>query len=121
MLSRLVHFSLRHRGLVLVLALLLLGYGSFMAMQARLDVFPEFVQPQVDIQTEAPGLAPEQVEQLVTRPVETAVMGTAGLASVRSESIQGLSVITAVFKEGTDVLQARQNLAERLAELPGQL
>src|SRR6187397_2014433 len=114
MLSRLVHFSLRHRGLVIALAVLLLGYGSFMATRASLDVFPEFVQPQVDIQTESPGLAPDQVEQLVTRPVETAVMGTAGLDSVRSESIQGLSVITAVFKEGTDVFQARQNLSERL-------
>ena len=57
MLSRLVHFSLRHRGLVIVLALLLLGGGSYIATRASLDVFPEFVQPQVDIQTEAPGLA----------------------------------------------------------------
>ena len=121
MLSALVHFSLRHRGLVVVAALLLLGYGAFTATRVSLDVFPEFVQPQVDIQTEAPGLAPEQVEQLVTRPVETAVMGTAGLSSVRSESIQGLSVITAVFKEGTDVFQARQNLSERLGELSGRL
>lgn len=121
MLSRLVHFSLRHRGLVVALAILLLVCGSFMATRASLDVFPEFVQPQVDIQTEAQGLAPEQVEQLVTRPVETAVMGTVGLDSVRSESIQGLSVITAVFKEGTDIFQARQNLSERLAEMAGQL
>lgn len=121
MLLRLVQFSLRHRGLVLVLALLVLAYGSFVATRARLDVFPEFTQPQVDIQTEAPGLAPEQVEQIVTRPVESAVMGTVGLDSVRSESIQGLSVITAVFKEGTDIHQARQNLSERLAEMAGQL
>lgn len=121
MLSRLVHFSLRHVGLVAVMAVLLMGYGAFVTRHSALDAFPEFVPPQVDIQTEAPGLAPEQVEQLVTRPVEAAVMGAVGLESVRSESLQGLSVITAVFKEGTNVFQARQNLSERLAELSGQL
>lgn len=121
MLSRIVTFSLRHRWLVLLAALLLMGGGAFTAARMPLDVFPEFVQPQVDIQTEAPGLPPEQVEQLVTRPVETVVLGTAGLESVRSESIQGLSVITAVFREGTDLLAARQNLSERLTEAASQL
>lgn len=121
MLSGLVTFSLRHRWFVLLAALLLMLGGGITASRMPLDVFPEFVQPQVDIQTEAPGLAPEQVEQLVTRPVETTVLGTTGLESVRSESIQGLSVITAVFREGTDILTARQNLSERLTEAASQL
>ena len=91
MLSRLVQLSLRHRGIVIALALGLLVWGGIVASRASLDVFPEFVAPQVTIQTEAPGLSAEQVEVLVTRPVESAVNGASDLASVRSESIQGLS------------------------------
>jgi CzcA family heavy metal efflux pump len=121
MLRRLVEFSLRSRGLVITLAVALIGYGLFVAAHARLDVFPEFVQPQVAVQTEAPGLAPEQVESLVTRPVESALNGAGNLDSIRSESIQGLSVVTAVFKEGTDIHIARQMLAERLSQLSGEL
>src|SRR3989442_8237005 len=75
MLQALVTFSLRFRGVVIALACLLLGYGFYVAKTAKLDVFPNFVQPQVVIQTEAPGLSPEQVEALVTRPVETMVNG----------------------------------------------
>src|SRR5262249_3644863 len=86
-----------------------------------LDVFPNFVQPQVTIQTECPGLAPEQVELLVTRPIETAANGLGDMESLRSESIQGLSIITAVFKEGTDIFLARQMLAQKVSELMGQL
>src|SRR5438045_3363976 len=121
MLQALVTFSLRFRGVVVALACLLLGYGFYIAKTAKLDVFPNFVQPQVVIQTEAPGLSPEQVEVLVTRPVETVVNGLGDMESLRSESIQGLSIITAVFKEGTDVFRARQMLAEKLAETAGEL
>src|SRR6059058_5277099 len=121
MLQRLVHFSLRFRGVVVVLACVLLGYGIYIAGNAKLDVFPNFVQPQVVIQTECPGLAPEQVELLVTVPLESTVNGLGDMESLRSESIQGLSVITAVFKEGTDVFRARQMLAEKLAETATEL
>ena len=121
MLRRIVELSLRYRGVVIALACVIVGYGCFVAAHAKLDVFPEFVQPQVTVQTEAPGLASEQVEVLVTRPVESALSGVGNLESIRSESIQGLSVITAVFKEGTDVFIARQMLAEKLAELAGEL
>src|SRR5437016_8984632 len=121
MLKRIVELSLRFRGVVMALACVVVAYGLFVAAQAKLDVFPEFVQPQVTVQTEAPGLASEQVEGLVTRPVESALNGVGNLESIRSESIQGLSVITAVFKEGTDIFIARQMLAERLAELTGEL
>src|SRR3954453_24039943 len=116
MLQALVQFSLKFRGVVIALACLLLGYGFYVASTAKLDVFLNFVQPQVVIQTEAPGLSPEQIEVLVTRPVESTVNGLGDMESLRSESIQGLSIITAVFKEGTDVFRARQMLAEKLAE-----
>jgi len=121
MLARIVELSLRHRGIVIALALGLLGWGAYVASQAPLDVFPEFVAPQVTIQAEAPGLSAEQVEILVTRPIESAVNGAAALQSVRSESIQGLSVVTVVFKDGTDIYIGRQSLAEKLGTLARQL
>ena len=121
MLQALVKFSLRFRGVVIALAGVLLVYGFYVAKHARLDVFPNFVQPQVVIQSEAPGLSPEQVEALVTRPIETAVNGLGDMESLRSESIEGLCIITAVFKEGTDVFRARQTLAEILSETAGGL
>ena len=121
MLNTIVTFSLRFRGVVVALACVLLGYGLYVTSHAKLDVFPDFVQPQVVIQTEAPGLSPEQVEALVTRPVETAVNGLGKMEAMRSESIQGLSIVTAVFEEGTDIFLARQQLAEKIAETAGQL
>ena len=121
MLRRLVEISLSSRGVVITLAVGFICYGLFVTTHAKLDVFPEFVQPQAAVQTEAPGLAPEQVEALVTRPVENALNGAGDLDSIRSESIQGLSVVTAVFKEGTDIHVARQMLTERLAQLGGEL
>ena len=121
MLRSIVTFSLRFRGAGVALACVLLGYGIYVAANSKLDVFPDFVQPQVVIQTECPGLSPEQAEQLVTRPVETAINGLGNQESVRSESIQGLSIITVVFREGTDIFLARQMLAERLRETAGQL
>src|SRR5260370_37731422 len=114
MLKAIVQFSLRFRGVVGALACVLLGYGLYVAANAKLDVFPNFVQPQVSVQTEAPGLSPEQVEVLVTRPVEAAISGLGNMESMRSESIQGLSIITGVFEEGTAVFISRQMLAERL-------
>ena len=121
MLRQIVDLSVRKRGVVITLALGLIAYGWLVASRAKLDVFPEFVQPQATVQTEAPGLAPEQVETLVTTPVENALNGAGDLDSIRSESIQGLSVVTAVFKEGTDIHIARQMLAERLAQISSDL
>jgi CzcA family heavy metal efflux pump len=121
MLQAIVQFSLRFRGVVLTLACMLLGYGLWVAGHAKLDVFPDFVPPQVTVQTEAPGLAPEQVETLVTRPIENAINGLGNQESLRSETIQGLSVITLVFKAGTDIQIARQMLGEKLAEISGTL
>ncbi len=116
MLAQLVRFSVRHPGLVVGLAGALVVYGASRLVQAPLDVFPEFAPPQVSIQTEAPGFAAEEVEVLVTKPIEDVINGVAGIATVRSQSIQGLSVITAVLAPGTDIFRARQALAERLVE-----
>ena len=93
MLSAIVRWSLSRPRLVAVAALLLLIYGLSVLTHAKYDVFPEFVPAQAEVQTEAPGLSAEQVEQLVTRPVEQAVNGAAGVAEVRSQSIQGISIV----------------------------
>ena len=113
----LVALCVRHYGSVTALTLLALWLGSWAALHSALDVFPEFVPSQVDIQTEAPGFAPQQVEELVTKPIENAVSGAAGLATLRSESIPGLSVVTITFSNGVDVHVARQGISERLSEL----
>jgi CzcA family heavy metal efflux pump len=119
--AALVAFAIRFRGIMVALACALLGYGVFALGGAKYDVFPEFVPPQVAIQTESPGLSPEQVEALVTMPIETSINGLPGLATMRSSSIQGLSVITAVFRPDTDIYRARQLVTERLAVVSGQL
>jgi len=116
MLTAIVRASLRYPFLVIGVAAGLLLYGSFVLVHAKYDVFPEFVPPQADIQAEAPGLSPEDVERLVTQPLENAINGGANISVVRSESIQGLSAINVVFVEGSDVFRDRQLLAERVAE-----
>lgn len=121
MLNAIVRFSLRFRGVILALALAFLGYGIFLLTQARYSVFPEFAPPFVTVQTESPGLSPEQVELLVTQPVENAINGTNGIDSLRSTSIQGLSVVNVVFQDGTDIYRDRQLIEERLATVAGQL
>jgi Cu/Ag efflux pump CusA len=120
-LTALVRQSIRHRGVIVGLAVALVVYGAGVVAGSRLDVFPEFAPPQVSIQTEAPGLSPEQVEVLVTKPIEDAINGVEGIAAVRSQSIQGLSVITAVLVENENIYRARQSLAERLGEVAGRL
>ena len=117
MLTALVGFSVRFRGIVIALAALLFLYGLAVLSSTRYDVFPEFAPPQVAVQTEAPGLTPEQVEMLVTTPIENAINGVTGVAVVRSQSIQGLSVVTTIFTEGTDVYRARQAVSERLGQV----
>ena len=100
MLQRIVSFSVQSRGVVLALAGIVLAYGVYTAAHVKLDVFPDFVPPEAVIQTESPGLSPEQTEALVTRPIESALGGIPGLESMRSQSIQGLSIVTVVFKDG---------------------
>ncbi len=121
MLTTVIRFALRFPGVVFALAALLTGYALFTLSQAKYDVYPEFAPPQVSIQTEAPGLAPEQVELLVTQPIENAVNGAPGIETLRSRSIQGLSVVTITFEASTDVYRNRQVIAERLTAVAGQL
>ncbi|HLZ53359.1 MAG TPA: efflux RND transporter permease subunit [Verrucomicrobiae bacterium] len=121
MLNRIVQFSLRHRGVVVALGAIVIAYGLYVAARTKLDVFPEFAPPQVEIQTESPGLASEEVEQLVTTPIETGLNGTPGLDAIRSQSIQGLSVVTLVFRDNTDIFRDRQMVTERLGEIVGHL
>jgi CzcA family heavy metal efflux pump len=115
-LSAVVRFAVRRPGLVIGIAVAFVIYGVTVLARTRYDVFPEFAPPEVEIQTESPGLAPEQVEILVTTPLEQAITGTTGVAAVRSQSIQGLSVIDVIFRDGTDIFRARQLVAERLGD-----
>jgi CzcA family heavy metal efflux pump len=121
MLPTLVRFSIRFHGIVIALAVLILLYGGYRFATAGLDIFPEFSPKQVIIQTEAPGLSSEQVEVLVTQQIETSISGLIGMKSVRSESIQGLSIVTAIFDEDSDVYRNRQLISERLTTLAGVL
>ena len=114
MLTAIIGFSLRYRGLVFAVAAIATIYGAFSLATSRLDVFPEFAPPMAIIQTEAPGLSSEQVETLVTQPIENTLAGTVGVKSMRSKSLQGLSVVTLVFSDRLDVWQARQIVTERL-------
>jgi len=113
----LVGLCVRYAGTLAILTLIALLAGLWATRSAPLDVFPDFVPSTVDIQTEAPGLTAQQVEQLVTKPIENAVNGAPGLATLRSESIPGLSLITVQFRDNIDVYIARQGISERLSEL----
>lgn len=121
MLAAIVRASLARPRLIVLAAILLAVYGALTLTRAKYDVFPEFVPAQASVQTEAPGLTAEQVEILVTRPLEDLINGANGVASVRSESIQGLSVIDVTFQEGADPFRARQIVSEQLSQASGRL
>jgi CzcA family heavy metal efflux pump len=113
----LVGLCVRYAGTLATLTLIALLAGLWATRSAPLDVFPDFVPSTVDIQTEAPGFTAQQVEQLVTKPIENAVNGAPGLATLRSESIPGLSLVTIQFRDNIDLYNARQGISERLSEL----
>lgn len=117
MLNRLVRWCLLNPWIVAGAGALLFLYGAIVVGRARYDVFPEFVPAQVTVQTEAPGFVAEQVEALVTRPIENAVNGATGVEAVRSDSAQGLSVVRIVFRDGTGPQVARQTIGEALARV----
>lgn len=114
MLNQLIRFSLAHRGLILITAIALLGVGYHRSTQLPVEVLPDLTKPTVTILTESPGLAPEEVETLVTVPLENSLMGVTGVTRLRATSDVGLSLIFVEFDWGTDIYQARQFVQERL-------
>jgi len=117
MMSSIVRFSIRFHGVIIGLASLVVLYGIYSLTRANLNVFPEFSPTQVVIQTESPGFSAELVENLVTQPIESSIAGAVGISEMRSQSIPGLSVVTIIFDDGTDVYRNRQVIAERLTTL----
>ncbi len=121
MLNSIVKWSISQRWLVVIISLVISLWGWRVLTQMPLDVFPSFAPPQVEIQTEAPGLAPEEVESLVTRPIESAINGTPGLTALRSASAVGVASVRAIFSDKTEIYQARQLITERLQQVRSQL
>jgi cobalt-zinc-cadmium resistance protein CzcA len=120
-LEHLIHFSIRHRWLVIILVLGLMALGIYNFNRLSIDAVPDITNVQVQINTEAPGYSPLEMEQRVTFPVETALAGLPKLDYTRSLSRYGLSQVTVVFEEGTDIYFARQLIGERLGEIKSEL
>src|SRR5215210_6842867 len=121
MLERILHFSIRQRWLVLIATLALAIFGVYNYGKLPIDAVPDITNVQVQINTEAPGYTPLEAEQRVTFPIETALAGLPRLDYTRSLSRYGLSQVTVVFRDGTDIYFARQVVGERLREVASQL
>lgn len=120
-LEKLIHFSIRQRWLIMIIVFALSAIGVYNFGKLPIDAVPDITNVQVQINTEAPGFSPLESEQRITYPVETAIAGLPGLDYTRSLSRYGLSQVTVVFKDGTDIYFARQLIAERLQEVKGQI
>ncbi|KTD23884.1 chemiosmotic efflux system protein A (CzcA) [Legionella lansingensis] len=121
MFTRLIAWSLANRALVLALTLGLCILGGYTLQKMPVDVFPEFAPPQVVVQTEAPGMAPQDVEALITYPLESVINGTPGVTDVRSRTSAGLSTIVIIFDDKTDIYRDRQLINERIQQVVGKL
>ncbi|MEY3172793.1 MAG: Nickel and cobalt resistance protein CnrA [Planctomycetota bacterium] len=115
MLNAVIRFSLQYRLMVIAVSVVLLVYGSWLATQLPIDVFPDLDRPRVILITECPGLAAAEVETLVTQPIETALLGAAGVQAVRSQTTSGLNVVYVEFDWNTEIRAARQTVQERLS------
>ena len=121
MLAWIIRWSLRHGRLVAAFCVMLVAYGAAVASNETVELFPNASPAEASIETEAPGMVAEQVEQLVTRPIENALIGAPGVAAVHSQSIQGLSVVSLELQAGADPGRVRQAISERLGQAAGAL
>jgi len=121
MLNKIIHLALGNRLLVVVASVLLIAFGTYTTSNMEVDVFPDLTAPTVVVMTEAHGMAPEEVEKLVTFPIETAVNGSANVRRVRSSSSSGVSIVWIEFEWDTDVMNARQVINEKLINVKEQL
>jgi len=119
--TRLIQWSIDHHWMVIAMSLLLLGFGVWVARDMPVDVFPDLTAPTVTILTEGHGMAPEEMESLVTFPIEAAINGASGVRRVRSATAVGIAVVWVEFDWGTDIFLARQVVAEKLALVSGRL
>ncbi len=121
MLNRIINFSLQNRLLIIVASVLLIVFGSYIATQMEVDVFPDLTAPTVVVLTEAHGMAPEEVEKLVTFPIETSVNGATNVRRVRSSSSSGISIVWVEFEWNTDIFKARQIVNEKIIAISDKL
>lgn len=121
MLNKIIHLSLHNRFIVIVMAVVLLGWGGYTASRMEVDVFPDLTAPTVVVMTEANAMPTEDVERLVTFPIETAINGATGVRRVRSNTATGFSVVTVEFDWGVNIYTARQIISEKLAGISSEL
>src|SRR5213592_1892139 len=119
--KRLIQWSIDHHSMVLVLSVLLAAAGVWTALRMPVDVFPDLTAPTVTILTEGHGMAPDEMESLVTFPIESAINGASGVRRVRSATAVGIAVVWVEFDWGTDILMARQMVSEKLSLVSGAL
>ncbi|MEF2644401.1 MAG: efflux RND transporter permease subunit, partial [Paramuribaculum sp.] len=121
MLNKIIRFSLQNRVVVLVITGILMLWGCITMMRSDIDIFPDLNAPTVAVMTEAPGMTPEEVEKMVTYPIETALNGATDVRRVRSSSATGFSIVWVEFNWDADPYVARQIVSEKLASVEGQL